>query len=107
MTTPPTGSGTGRSKALELAFEATQAELGNEPSETLASLCEDRDVTVSEFFARVGDNLRAGRIRMVFVADVIPDELMRITEFLNEQMSPAEVFAVEVKQYRAEGTKGR
>src|SRR3954447_12955142 len=68
-------------ESLELAFEATQAELGNEPSETLALLCEDLDVTVSEFFARVGDNLRAGRIRMVFVADVIPDELMRITEF--------------------------
>jgi len=93
-------------ESLELAFEATQAALGNEPSETLAALCKDLDVTVSEFFARVGDNLRAGRIRMVFVADVIPDELMRITEFLNEQMSPAEVFAVEVKQYRAEGHEG-
>ena len=43
---------------------------------------------------------------MVFVADVIQDELMRITEFLNEQMNPAQVFAVEVKQYRAEGYPG-
>ena len=73
----------------------------------MASLCEDRDASVTEFFTKVGDNLRAGRIRMVFVADVIPDELMRITEFLNEQMSPAEVFAVEVKQYRAQGHEGR
>ena len=51
----------------------------------IAELCEDPAVTLDEFFVRVGDNLRAGRIRMVFVADVIPDELMRITEFLNEQ----------------------
>jgi hypothetical protein len=34
---------------------------------------------------------------MVFVADVIPDELLRITEFLNGQMNTAEVVAVEVK----------
>lgn len=93
-------------ESLSLAFDATQSALGNEPSESLIALCEDRDVTVPEFFSRVGDNLRAGRIRMVFVADVIPDELMRIVEFLNEQMNPAEVFAVEVKQYRADGHDG-
>ncbi len=43
---------------------------------------------------------------MVFVADVIPDELMRITEFLNEQMNPAQVFAVEVKQYQRKSYQG-
>src|SRR5690606_1395605 len=45
---------------------------------------------------------RAGRVRMVFVADAIPDDLRPIVEFLNEQMNPAEVLAVEVKQYVAE-----
>ena len=44
-------------------------------------------------------NLQAGRIRMVFVADEIPDELRRVVEFLNVQMDPAEVLAVEIKQY--------
>lgn len=90
-------------ESLERAFDDTQRDLGNDPAETIASLCDDHEMTVSEFFAAVGDNLRAGRIRMVFLADQVPDELMRITEFLNEQMSPAEVFAVEVKQYRAAG----
>lgn len=93
-------------ESLRIAYEETQRALGRDPFESLAELCNDRDASVEEFFARVGDNLRSGRIRMVFVADVIPDELMRITEFLNEQMSPAEVFAVEVKQYRAEGHEG-
>jgi hypothetical protein len=42
----------------------------------------------------------------VFVADAIPPELRRIVEFLNAQMNPAEVLAVEVLQYvGAEGTK--
>jgi len=36
---------------------------------------------------------------MVFVADVIPHELRRVVEFLNQQMNPAEVLALEVKQY--------
>ena len=93
-------------ESLRAAFEVTQAEMGQDPMKTLTTLCQDHNATVAEFFDRVRDNLRAGRIRMVFVADVIPDELMRITEFLNEQMTPAEVFAVEVKQYRAEGHPG-
>jgi hypothetical protein len=36
---------------------------------------------------------------MVFVADEIPAELRRIVEFLNGQMDPAEVLAVEIRQY--------
>lgn len=51
------------------------------------------------FWRALEANLRAGRIRMVFVADRIPTELRRIVEFLNEQMRPAEVLAVEVEQH--------
>lgn len=42
---------------------------------------------------------------MVFLADMIPVELRRIVEFLNEQMDPAEVVAIEVKQFIGEGMK--
>src|SRR3712207_9290538 len=42
---------------------------------------------------------------MVFVADEIPSELQRIVEFLNQQMDPAEVLAVEIKQYVGQGLK--
>jgi hypothetical protein len=86
---------------LRAAFEATQEALDANPEVQVQDLCNDSSLSLDDFFGRVEDNLRAGRIRMVFVADVIPDELMRITEFLNEQMNPAQVFAVEVKQYRA------
>jgi hypothetical protein len=41
---------------------------------------------------------------MVFVSDEIPRELWRVVEFLNGQMNPAEVPAIEVKQYL--GTDG-
>ncbi|MCJ7618837.1 MAG: hypothetical protein MUP64_01295 [Anaerolineae bacterium] len=54
---------------------------------------------VEAFWSQVKTNLLAGRIRLVFVADEIPQELRRIVEFLNIQMDPAEVLAVEIKQY--------
>ena len=58
-----------------------------------------------EFWAKVKTNIKAGRIRMLFVADEIPRELRRVVEFLNEQMDPAEVLAVEIRQYLGGGLK--
>lgn len=60
---------------------------------------------ITQFWTNVKTNLQAGRIRMLFVADEIPDELRRIIEFLNEQMDPAEVLGVEIKQYIGESLK--
>jgi hypothetical protein len=57
------------------------------------------------FWETVDRNLHARRIRMIFVADIVPPELQRIVEFLNEQMSPAEVLAVEIRQYVGQGAK--
>ncbi|MBX3023800.1 hypothetical protein KF840_02710 [bacterium] len=61
----------------------------------------DRD----SFWQSVKTNLQAGRVRLVFVGDEIPTELRRVIEFLNNQMDPAEVLAVEIKQYVGEGVK--
>lgn len=58
---------------------------------------------VDDFWRRVGDNLRSGRVRLVFVADAIPSTLRRIVEFLNEQMSQTEVLAIELRQYQGDG----
>lgn len=52
-----------------------------------------------DFWAEVDDNLRLGRMRLLFVADQIPTELQRVVEFLNERMDPTEVLAVEVRQF--------
>lgn len=59
----------------------------------------DDDLEVEQFWQKVKTNLQAGKIRMLFVADEIPNELISIVEFLNNQMNPAEVLAVEIKQY--------
>jgi hypothetical protein len=52
------------------------------------------------FWQQVEANLQAGRVRMLFVADKIGRELRRIVEFLNRQMRPAEVLAVEISQFK-------
>jgi hypothetical protein len=74
---------------------------GKEPELELTEFLGDQEPDA--FWRQVEANLRAGRIRMVFVADRIPPELRRIIEFLNEQMRPAEVLGVEVEQFLNSG----
>ena len=58
------------------------------------------------FWDQVSVNLRAGNIRLLFVNDIIPKELRAIIEYLNEQMSPTDVFGIEIKQYLSKDDKG-
>ncbi len=84
-------------ETIRAEFEANRRSSGVEPSQAMAEFLEDADE--EEFWQRAKINLQAGKVRMVFVADSIPPELRRIVEFLNGQMDPAEVLAVEIKQY--------
>ena len=65
----------------------------------------DGELDADEFWQRVETNLRAARLRLLFVTDGMPDELTRIVEFLNEHMPDIQVLAVEIKQFR--GATGR
>lgn len=65
----------------------------------------DNPEAVESYWEQVETNLRAGKIRLVFVADEIPPELRRIVEFLNTYTSPVEVLAVEIHQYVGEGLR--
>ena len=72
-----------------------------DPDDVLADLLQTYgELDANEFWQRVETNLRAARLRLLFVADGIPDELTRVVEFMNEQMSGIEVLAVEIKQFR-------
>jgi hypothetical protein len=77
---------------------------GRNPDEEVQTLVGlERDI--EDYWQRADENLRAGNVRLVFVADEIPRELRRVIEFLNSQMNPAEVIGIEVKQYVGEGVK--
>ncbi|HUW97133.1 MAG TPA: hypothetical protein VMW58_15230 [Anaerolineae bacterium] len=89
-------------ETIRARFEARCESQGLDPARKVSELKEvqtGEEVDVEAFWSQVKINLQAGRVRLVFVADEIPQELKRIVEFLNIQMDPAEVLAVEIKQY--------
>lgn len=57
------------------------------------------ETTIETYWQEVEKKLRAGQVRLIFVADETPKELRRLVEFLNEKMADVEVLAVEVKQF--------
>ena len=86
---------------LRQTFEESATSLGIEPDEKLGELLdEDDDTDADQFWEKVATNLTATRLRLLFVADEIPDELERIVMFLNAQMANVEVLAVEIKQFK-------
>ncbi|HVM07926.1 MAG TPA: hypothetical protein VM345_05670 [Acidimicrobiales bacterium] len=66
---------------------------------------DDLSASVDAFWQQVESNLLAGRVRLLFVADELPDELRRIIEFLNQQMAPADVLGLEIRNYEGENLR--
>jgi len=90
-------------ETLRTVYERRCEREGRDPDTELAAVLEIGG-DAETFWGQAGANLKAGRIRLVFVADEIPRELRRVVEFLNEQMT-AEVIAIEVKQYVGDGMR--
>ena len=84
-------------RAFEESTEDPDAELGK-----LLRPDGDDEPDADGFWERVATNLAAARLRLLFVADDIPDELERVVEFLNAQMPRIEVLAVEIKQFKGD-----
>ena len=86
---------------LRRAFE----ESTDDPAAELAKLLQPDggdEPDADGFWEHVATNLAAARLRLLFVADDIPDELARVVEFLNAQMPGIEVLAVEIKQFKGD-----
>ena len=85
---------------LRGAFERQCESRGHDAREEVAALLRTEDEADVDFFwERVATNLAAKRLRLLFVADRIPDPLARVVEFLNGQMRDIEVLAVEIKRF--------
>ncbi len=69
-----------------------------DPDERLASAL-GPEIEPTDYWKRVETNLAAGRLRLMFVSDLIPRELRAIVEFLNQHMPQVDVLALELKQY--------
>ncbi len=79
-------------------FEANCRDRGRDPEQIFEEFL-GADANEDRFWQKVKTNLQAGKVRLVFVADEISAEMRRVVEFLNEQMDPVEVLALEIKQY--------
>ena len=91
---------------LRRTFEESAKILGRDPDEVLRELLQtDGESDANSFWQNVAKNLTARHLRLLFVADEIPDSLERVVEFLNAQMRNVEVLAVEIKQFRSKSTQ--
>ena len=101
------GAGSWAVDDIRRDFEDNANAQDRNPDDLIADLLQtDREPDVEAFWKDVGANLAARRIRLLFVADDIPDSLTRIVSFLNEQTRDnIEVLAVEIKQFSGKTTQ--
>ena len=91
-------------EAVRQSAAETAQRVGHDLDEDIRTLLNaNEQADVAAFWQVVEENLRNGRVRLVFVADSVPRELRRLVEFLNEKMTDVEVLAVEVKQFLGGG----
>lgn len=62
-------------------------------------------IDAATYWQLLRENITEGRVRLLFVADRIPEELLAVVEFLNRQMDHTEVLAVEIPQFVGEGLR--
>jgi len=86
------------SDGIVAQFEHRCQKEGIDAAKTLIDFLGD-EPQPDQFWRTARENLQSGKVRLLFVADEISPELRRIVEFLNGQMTRAEVLAVEVKQF--------
>src|SRR4051794_2828967 len=76
---------------LRQAAAETARKQGQSLDQLLLKLLDtDDEAAIERYWQQVEANLRAGRVRLVFVADETPRELRRLVEFLNEKMADVE-----------------
>jgi len=83
---------------IQLRFERACEISGKNPESTLNDFLQE-SFYADKFWDTVQTNLKAGKIRLLLIADAIPKEMQRVIEFLNGQMSPCEILGVEIKQF--------
>lgn len=91
---------------LRDTFERQADAQGRDARDDLAALLQtDGEPDVDGFWEDVSTNLAAKRLRLLFVADDIPDPLARVVAFLNAQMPHIEVLAVEIKRFHGKSAQ--
>ncbi len=90
---------------LRAFAQESAAKVDKDFEEIFAQLRPTDDLEPEEFFEKAEENLRAGRVRLVFFLEDSPYELRSVVEFLNRQMEQTEVLVVEARQYEGPGQR--
>jgi hypothetical protein len=90
---------------IRTRFEDRARAAAKDPEQEIATSLGIAADAVEKFWSDVEENLRNKKIRMLVVADQIPQELKRIVEFLNEQMNPSTLLALELRHFAGAGIK--
>jgi hypothetical protein len=91
---------------LRQAAATSEREVGSSLADILERLIGSKDeAKIETYWKLVESNLKAGKVRLIFVADEIPTELRRLVEYLNERLLDVDVLAVEVKQFMGDGVR--
>ena len=91
---------------LRAKAEATANEMGTTLDPAIHELVgPGAELDPGNFWDQVDENLRAGRVRLLFVLDSASRELRRLVEFLNERTKDVEFAVVEVKRYAGGGSE--
>lgn len=92
---------------LRQKFETTNPNQGRDALRKLLAFegDEEDEPDADAFWENVATNLAASRLRLLFVADEIPDPLAQVVRFLSEKMPSIGVMAVEIKQFKGESSQ--
>lgn len=91
-------------KLIEAAKKEAEKRNDTLEHEVLQLIRKDDPAAVEQYWQDVAENLREGKVRLVFVTEEAPKELRRLVEFLNDKMAPdVKVCIVEIKQFIREG----
>jgi hypothetical protein len=84
---------------MRTRFEDRMRQDGKDPTQEIFNRLGIAPDAVEKFWKDVETNLRTKKVRMLIVADHIPRELRQIVEFLNEQMNPSIILALELRHF--------
>lgn len=90
---------------IRMFAEETAKERGCTIEDAIHSLQAGNEESPDVFFERLHQNLREGKLRIVFFLEEAPIELRSVVDFLNNQMTRSDVLLVEARQYLHNGTK--
>lgn len=87
---------------IQTKFEATCLAKGKDSAQLVARILNVGDknkVTYERYWKTVEANINSGQIRLVLLADILPNEIKHIIRFMDKKMETVEVWAVEIGQF--------